>query len=49
MKSYQLQLIDKIECVIKQTRWKAHFSRKMLITPVTEWLRKHTVSKIRNI
>ena len=24
-KSYQLQLIDKIECIIKRMRWKAHF------------------------
>ena len=43
-KYYQLQLIDNSECIIKQSRWKAHFFKMMLIAPVTEWLKKPTIS-----
>ena len=43
-KSYQLQLIDKLNALLNECAGKHTFSRMMLITPVTEWLKKHTGS-----
>ena len=44
-KSYQLQLIDKIEnALLNECAGKHTFSRIMLIIPVTQWLKKDQVS-----